>query len=132
MVETPAEVPLLINTSKALNIRPHLGVRVKLASRVGGHWNATSGDRSIFGLNPSQLIDLIDELNANDDVVGILYSKDLLPELAKGPDEPRRPISALLRKPQFVPETKAVDDLLTSRHRRLLGLFTSPAYYCGD
>jgi CBS domain containing-hemolysin-like protein len=47
-----------------------------------------------------------------DDVVGILYSKDLLPELAKGPDEPRRPLTALLRKPQFVPETKAVDDLL--------------------
>jgi CBS domain containing-hemolysin-like protein len=47
-----------------------------------------------------------------DDVIGILYSKDLLPELAKGGDEPRRPLSALLRKPLFVPETKAVDDLL--------------------
>ena len=47
-----------------------------------------------------------------DDVIGILYSKDLLPELAKGPDEPRRPLTAILRKPQFVPETKAVDDLL--------------------
>jgi CBS domain containing-hemolysin-like protein len=47
-----------------------------------------------------------------DDVIGILYSKDLLPELAKGPDEPRRPLSGLLRKPLFVPETKAVDDLL--------------------
>jgi CBS domain containing-hemolysin-like protein len=47
-----------------------------------------------------------------DDVIGILYSKDLLPELAKSPDEPRRPLTALVRKPQFVPETKAVDDLL--------------------
>lgn len=47
-----------------------------------------------------------------DDIVGILYSKDLLPELAKGPDEPRRPLAALLRKTLFVPETKAVDDLL--------------------
>jgi CBS domain containing-hemolysin-like protein len=47
-----------------------------------------------------------------DDVIGILYSRDLLPELAKGPDEPRRPLTALLRKPQFVPETKAVDHLL--------------------
>ena len=27
-----------------------------------------------------------------DDIVGILYSKDLLPELAKAPDEPRRPL----------------------------------------
>jgi CBS domain containing-hemolysin-like protein len=47
-----------------------------------------------------------------DDVVGILYSKDLLPELAKGAEEPRRPLSALLRTPLFVPETKPVDDLL--------------------
>jgi CBS domain containing-hemolysin-like protein len=47
-----------------------------------------------------------------DDVIGILYSKDLLPELAKSPDEPRRPLTELMRKPQFVPETKAVDDLL--------------------
>jgi CBS domain containing-hemolysin-like protein len=47
-----------------------------------------------------------------DDVVGILYSKDLLPELAKCAEEPRRPLSALLRKPLFVPETKPIDDLL--------------------
>jgi CBS domain containing-hemolysin-like protein len=47
-----------------------------------------------------------------DDVIGILYSKDLLPELAKGADEPRRLIGEILRKPLFVPETKAVDDLL--------------------
>jgi CBS domain containing-hemolysin-like protein len=72
-----------------------------------------------------------------DDIVGLLYSKDLLPELAKcqrglaghhRPDgraesaeqkvpvpfsaEPHRPLSELLRKPLFVPETKPVDDLL--------------------
>lgn len=47
-----------------------------------------------------------------DEIVGILYSKDLLPELAKGADEPRRPLKDLLRRPLFVPETKAVDDLL--------------------
>jgi CBS domain containing-hemolysin-like protein len=47
-----------------------------------------------------------------DDVVGMLYSKDLLPELAKDPDEPRRPIRDLLRVPLFVPETKSVKDLL--------------------
>ncbi|MGI9455447.1 MAG: transporter associated domain-containing protein [Aeoliella sp.] len=47
-----------------------------------------------------------------DDIVGVLYSKDLLPELAKGPEAPRRPLQEMLRKPLFVPETKAVDDLL--------------------
>jgi CBS domain containing-hemolysin-like protein len=40
-----------------------------------------------------------------DDIVGILYSKDLLPELAKCEEEPRKPLPELLRKPLFVPET---------------------------
>ncbi len=47
-----------------------------------------------------------------DDVVGILYSKDLLPELATGDRESRTPIRDLLRKPVFVPETKKIDDVL--------------------
>ncbi len=46
-----------------------------------------------------------------DDIAGILYSKDLLPELAKS-GEPVRTLTELLRKPLFVPETKPVDDLL--------------------
>jgi CBS domain containing-hemolysin-like protein len=47
-----------------------------------------------------------------DDIVGILYVKDLLPEFAKSSKEDRKPLVDLLRKPLFVPETKAVDDLL--------------------
>lgn len=47
-----------------------------------------------------------------DDIVGILYIKDLLPELAAGAPASHKPLRELLRKPLFVPETKAVDDLL--------------------
>ncbi|HEX3602331.1 MAG TPA: hemolysin family protein [Lacipirellulaceae bacterium] len=47
-----------------------------------------------------------------DEIVGILYSKDLLPELAKAGNQPPRSLPDMLRKPLFVPETKAVDDLL--------------------
>jgi CBS domain containing-hemolysin-like protein len=47
-----------------------------------------------------------------DDIVGILYSKDLLPELAASDSTSRIPLRELVRKPLFVPETKAVDDLL--------------------
>ena len=47
-----------------------------------------------------------------DDVVGVLYSKDLLPELATSAPGSRTPIRDLLRKPVFVPETKPVTDLL--------------------
>jgi arginine decarboxylase len=41
-------------------------VRVKLSSKVGGLWNETSGDRSIFGLTTNQLIEVVDELKAVD------------------------------------------------------------------
>ena len=48
-----------------------------------------------------------------DDIIGILYSKDLLVELAKDSDEPRQKLSDIIRPAYFVPETKAVNDLLT-------------------
>ena len=62
VLETPTELPIVLETSRALGIRPMLGVRVKLASRVGGAWNESSGDRSIFGLTTSQIVELIDAL----------------------------------------------------------------------
>jgi CBS domain containing-hemolysin-like protein len=49
---------------------------------------------------------------SRDDVVGILYIKDLLPELAKNSEDARRPLKEILRKALFVPESKAVDELL--------------------
>lgn len=45
-----------------------------------------------------------------DNIVGILYAKDLLPVLANGGDRP--PLTKVLRKPYFVPETKFLNDLL--------------------
>ena len=47
-----------------------------------------------------------------DDIVGVLYVKDLLPELAKPPGEPRRTLEQLVRSPWFLPSTIPLDDLL--------------------
>jgi len=47
-----------------------------------------------------------------DEIIGVIYSKDLLPELATGDPNSRTPIRELLRLPVFVPETKPVDDVL--------------------
>ncbi len=47
-----------------------------------------------------------------DDIVGILVTKDLLPELARRPEDTRQPWTALLREPYFVPESKPIDVLL--------------------
>ncbi|MEM6444996.1 MAG: biosynthetic arginine decarboxylase [Cyanobacteria bacterium P01_D01_bin.123] len=62
VLETPAELPIIIERSRALNIEPVLGVRIKMTTRVSGHWNSTSGDRSVFGLTTTQLIQVVDTL----------------------------------------------------------------------
>ncbi|HYI21535.1 MAG TPA: hemolysin family protein [Candidatus Limnocylindrales bacterium] len=54
-----------------------------------------------------------------DNVVGILYAKDLLPFFARG-DKPE--IRTLLRPPLFVPESITVDDLLHNFQRRKVHL----------
>ena len=62
VIETPSELPTIIKRSQALGVKPKLGVRLKLASKVDGHWSEDSGDRSIFGLNTMQLMALIEQL----------------------------------------------------------------------
>jgi len=64
VVEHPAEVALIVAESHRLDIRPAIGVRVKLSSRVDGHWQADSGEHSIFGLSPTQLMQVVDTLKA--------------------------------------------------------------------
>lgn len=66
VIETPAELPIIIERSKALKIAPKIGVRVKMTSKVSGHWNSTSGDRSVFGLSSTQLIQVVDRLKKED------------------------------------------------------------------
>ncbi len=56
-----------------------------------------------------------------DQIVGILYAKDLLPFL-KNPTAPRPSLRALLRTPVFVPESMTVDDLLHELQRRKVHL----------
>lgn len=72
----------------------------------------TSWDEAVEGVIRSRHTRIPVYDKTRDDVVGILYTKDLLPELARPANAQRRPLSELLRKPLFVPETKAVDDLL--------------------
>ncbi len=66
VIETPTELPIIIERSNALGIEPCIGVRVKMTTQVSGHWNTTSGDRSVFGLSTTQLIDVVDTLKAHD------------------------------------------------------------------
>jgi putative hemolysin len=55
--------------------------------------------------------------NSLDEVIGILYAKDLLPYL-KADAAPRPSLRALLRPPVLVPESMTIDDLLHEMQRR--------------
>ena len=52
-----------------------------------------------------------------DEIIGIVYAKDLLPFLKASAPEPP-PLRSLLRPPVFVPESMTVDDLLHELQRR--------------
>ncbi len=66
VVENPTEARIIIEQSRALDIKPLIGVRVKLSTRVDGHWQEDSGDRSIFGLSTARLLEVIDLLKEAD------------------------------------------------------------------
>jgi arginine decarboxylase len=57
VVEKLNELKLIIKISKKLNVKPNIGIRVKLASAGSGKWESSGGDRSKFGLNASELLE---------------------------------------------------------------------------
>ena len=56
------ELKLIAEISKRLNIRPNIGIRIKLSSSGSGKWEESGGDQSKFGLNSSELLTAIDYL----------------------------------------------------------------------
>ncbi len=62
VLEMPSEIELVLQRAEVLKVKPCLGVRAKLSSRVGGHWDSSGGDRSKFGLDAAQIVDLVDNL----------------------------------------------------------------------
>lgn len=62
VLESPKEADTVIRVVQELGEKPLLGVRVKLTNRVGGNWAESSGDRSTFGMNTDQLVEVVDKL----------------------------------------------------------------------
>lgn len=62
VIETPSELAIILEQSRRLGVEPLIGVRVKLTARVEGHWFSDGGDRSLFGLSVTQLMDVVDQL----------------------------------------------------------------------
>jgi arginine decarboxylase len=62
VVEKPSELPIVIRWSKKLKVRPYIGIRAKLATRGRGKWESSGGDKSKFGLFPSEILEAIEQL----------------------------------------------------------------------
>ena len=63
VVEKLNELEVIAKAAKKLNVRPNLGIRVKLAASGSGKWAESGGDASKFGLTASELLRALEELD---------------------------------------------------------------------
>jgi len=66
VVEKFSELSLIAETAKKMGVRPRLGIRVKLAARGAGRWEASGGDRSKFGLSTREVMEAMNFLRETD------------------------------------------------------------------
>ena len=62
VVEKLMELKTIARIAKKLNIKPNLGIRIKLASSGSGKWEESGGDVSKFGVNSSELLEALELL----------------------------------------------------------------------
>ena len=56
VVEKLNELETIARAAKKLNVKPNLGIRIKLASSGSGKWEESGGDASKFGLTSAELL----------------------------------------------------------------------------
>ncbi|WP_027148341.1 biosynthetic arginine decarboxylase [Methylobacter tundripaludum] len=62
VIEKPLELELIIEEAARLNIKPQLGVRIRLSSISAGKWQNSGGEKSKFGLHAHEVLQLIERL----------------------------------------------------------------------
>jgi len=65
VVEKLNELRLITEIAKRINIKPNIGIRIKLSSSGSGKWEESGGDQSKFGLNSSELLEALDFMEKN-------------------------------------------------------------------
>lgn len=64
VIEKYTELELILQVAKRLGVRPHIGMRVKLAARGAGRWQSSGGYRSKFGLTVTEVLRGLDHLKS--------------------------------------------------------------------
>lgn len=65
VVEKLNELRLIADIARRIDVRPNIGIRIKLSSTGSGKWEESGGDQSKFGLNSSELLDALDFMQRN-------------------------------------------------------------------
>lgn len=66
VIENFEELALVLRHAEKYQVRPRIGVRVKLASEGAGRWRDSAGEKSKFGLFVTEILELVRELKAHD------------------------------------------------------------------
>ena len=66
VVEKLNELDTIARIAKKLDVRPNIGIRIKLASSGSGKWEESGGDASKFGLTSAELLEALDMLDKRD------------------------------------------------------------------
>jgi len=64
VVEKFSELELIAKHAERYNVRPKIGIRVKLGSRGAGRWESSAGARSKFGLFITEVLEALEYLKA--------------------------------------------------------------------
>ncbi len=62
VIEKLSELALILEQADDIGVQPLLGVRVRLSSISAGKWQNSGGEKSKFGLHPSEVLCLIEQL----------------------------------------------------------------------
>ena len=62
VVEKMNELELIAQAAKKFDVRPNIGIRIKLASSGSGKWEESGGDASKFGLTSSEVLKALEIL----------------------------------------------------------------------
>lgn len=62
ILERLAELDLLCDEAERLNLEPHAGIRVRLATTCQGQWQDTGGEKAKFGFSVAQILDIAKRL----------------------------------------------------------------------